>query len=108
MNDDLHYNIRLILSVVKKGMARKVVAASKKAGARGGTITRGRGTGVNEMAKLLGVTIEPEKEVIFTLVGQDTVDEVLEAIIAAGKLNKPGFGIALVVKVKKIAGCVGL
>jgi nitrogen regulatory protein PII len=103
MNADLRANHSLIVTIVNKGMARKVVRTSKQAGAEGGTVMVGKGTGAHEL-KLFGIIIEPEKEVILTLVGEDKVDSVLEALVSAGKLAQPGYGIAFVVDVKKVAG----
>jgi len=47
----------LIVTIVNKGDAEKVVESSKRAGAEGGTIMHGRGTGIHEHARLLGITI---------------------------------------------------
>lgn len=63
---DIEYD--LIVTIVNKGFAQEVVEASKKAGAEGGTILQGRGTGIHEKAKLFNIVIEPEKEVILTLI----------------------------------------
>lgn len=101
-------NHKLIVSIVTKGKAKQVVAASKKAGAEGGTIILGRGTGIHEGKKLFGICIDPEKEVILTLIDECMVDKVLSAIIDAGELNKPCSGIAFVLNTKRIAGIVHL
>lgn len=94
----------LIVTIVNKGDAEKVVEASRRAGASGGTIMFGRGTGIHERLKLFGITIEPEKEIVLTLIDQEHTDPVLEAIIQEVELNKPGKGIAFVLKVEKVAG----
>lgn len=94
----------LIVTVVNKGKAEKVVEASKRAGAEGGTVIMGRGTGIHEKAKLFGITIEPEKEIVFTLTPKEITQTVMEAIIKDTDLNKPGKGIAFVLPVDKIAG----
>lgn len=52
--------------------------------------------------------IDPEKEVVFTLATKEALTPILDAIVAAGKLNKPGNGIAFVIDVKKTAGIVHL
>ncbi len=38
----------LIVTIVKKGWGDEVIKASRKAGAQGGTILFGRGTGIHE------------------------------------------------------------
>lgn len=94
----------LIVSIVNKGHCGTVVDASKLAGAEGGTIISGRGSGIHEKAKLFNFTIEPEKDIILTLVPKDKTDSVLEQIINAAKLNEPGHGIAFVLEVEKAVG----
>ena len=98
----------LIITIVNKGRSHLVVEASKNAGAEGGTILGGRGTGIHEKAKLFGITIEPEKDIILTLVPRDDVDKVLNTIIEEAELNKPGKGITFVLEVKRVAGITHL
>lgn len=104
----LNKSYKLIITIVTKGNAKTVVAASKKAGAEGGTTILGRGTGIREARKLLGICIDPEKEVVLTLIDSSLADTVLAAIVEAGKLNKPGHGIALVLNTKQISGIAHL
>ncbi|GAE26331.1 nitrogen regulatory protein P-II [Halalkalibacter wakoensis JCM 9140] len=94
----------LIVTVINKGHSEKVIEATKKAGAEGGTIIYGRGTGIHEQAKLLSIAIEPEKELILTLIDRDKTDAVLETILVEAELNKPGKGIAFVLEVERTIG----
>lgn len=95
---------KLIVSIIDKGSCDKVVDASKKAGAEGGTIIYGRGTGIHEKTKLFSMLIEPEKEIVLTLVTEENADSVLEQIVKDTKLNEPGHGIAFVMDVEATAG----
>lgn len=99
---------KLIVTIIKRGWAERVVTAARKAGARGGTILHGRGVGIHEQKMLLGIPIEPEKEIVLTIIPQDKVDAVLEAVMEAGQLNKPGTGIGFVLDVEKVVGIVGM
>ena len=94
----------LIVTIVRKGWGSTVLEASVKAGARGGTVLIGRGAGRNEQEKIFGVSIEPEKEILLTVVSADRADAILEEIVKAADLNEVGHGIAFVVPVDKIAG----
>lgn len=94
----------LIVTIVNKGDAEKVVDASKDAGAEGGTIITGRGTGIHEKAKLFNILIEPEKEVVLTLIIKDKSAEVLRAIEHGARLDEPGRGIAFVLDVERTVG----
>lgn len=94
----------LIVTIVRMGFSEKIIEASRQAGAEGGTIIVGRGTGVHEKKKLLGIPVEPEKEIIFSVVPRDRTQQILEAIVRAGELDKPGAGIAFVLELKQVAG----
>lgn len=94
----------LIITVVKKGWGDKVLEASMKAGAEGGTVFMGRGTGIHEQQRLLGIPIEPEKEIVFSAVRLDKSEAVLQEIVQDCDLEKPGAGIAFVVPVERVAG----
>ncbi|KHF38385.1 P-II family nitrogen regulator [Halalkalibacter okhensis] len=102
MDTPIRYD--LIVTIVNKGHSDKVVEASKKAGAEGGTIVYGRGTGIHEQAKLFSIAIEPEKELVLTLIDRQKTDEVLETILVEAELNKPGKGVAFVLEVERTIG----
>lgn len=95
---------QLIITIVERGKAEDVVKCAKKGGAEGGTILTGRGAGGPDTSKILGILIEPEKEVIFTLIEKEKTDDVLQAIVDGMELEKPGKGIAFVIDVPKAAG----
>lgn len=97
-------NVSLIVSIVRKGWGSTVLQASVKAGARGGTVLAGRGAGVHETTKIFGMSIEPEKEIVLTMVYSDQIDAVLAAIVEAADLNKVGHGIAFVLPVDRVVG----
>jgi nitrogen regulatory protein PII len=94
----------LIISIVRKGWGDTVLEASMKAGAHGGTVVFGRGTGIHEQQKILGISIEPEKEIVLTLTYADQVESILQEIVGAAELEAPGNGLAFVVSVDKVAG----
>ncbi|MFO7278362.1 MAG: P-II family nitrogen regulator [Pseudomonadota bacterium] len=96
--------LSLIVSIVRKGWGSSVLQASVKAGARGGTVLFGRGAGIHEQEKIFGMSIEPEKEIVLTLVRQSQVDEILEEIVRTAELNDTGRGIAFVLPVEKVVG----
>ncbi|HHY49651.1 MAG TPA: P-II family nitrogen regulator [Alphaproteobacteria bacterium] len=97
-------SLSLIVTIVRKGWGSTVLEASVKAGARGGTVLIGRGAGVNEQETIFGVSIEPEKEILLTVVGSDKVDAILEEIVRAAELDEVGRGIAFVLPVEKLVG----
>lgn len=94
----------LIVTIVEQGKAEEVIECAKKGGAEGGTILTGRGAGVHDTSKILGILIEPEKEVILTLIDNQKTEDVLNAIVDGMELEKPGKGIAFVLDVSAVAG----
>jgi len=101
MNENL---FQIIFAIVEMGTASKILEAAENAGAEGGTIFYGRGTGVHEHEKLLGISIEPEKEIIMILINKQIADTVLHTVVSAGKLNEPGKGLAFVMDISKVVG----
>ncbi len=93
----------LIVAIVRKGFNPDIVKAAKEAGATGATIMQGRGSGIHEK-KILGIAIEPEKDIILIVVNKEISDQVLKAIVEKGHLDQPNTGIAFVVELTKVVG----
>ncbi|WP_096188097.1 P-II family nitrogen regulator [Evansella halocellulosilytica] len=105
VTDDLkHRGFDLIITIVNKGDAGKVINASKKGGSEGGTVINGRGSGIHEKAKLLSIHIEPEKDIVLTLIKKSLTNNVLEALEEHVNINEPGRGIAFVLPVEQTVG----
>jgi len=101
-------NYNVIFTIVERGKGMEIIKATNDVGAEGATVFFGRGTGIHEHRKILGIPIEPEKEIVITLIEKEKTDVILEAIIKAGKLNEPGKGRAFVVSVDKMVGALHL
>lgn len=101
-------NPRLIVSIVRKGWGDTILEATMNAGAHGGTVLFGRGIGRNEQQRVFGIQIEPEKEIVLTVVPLELKDAILQEIVRAAELTVPGHGLAFVVAVEDIAGIVHL
>lgn len=97
-------DFQLIVTIVNSGDSSRVVKAASRAGAEGGTILNGRGTGVNEQQKFMNFTIDPEKDVVLTLVPSSYAEKVVTSIEQAVDLNAPGKGIAFLIDVEKVFG----
>jgi nitrogen regulatory protein P-II 1 len=97
-------DFKMIITIVRRGFSDPVVAASKEAGAEGGTIFNGRGTGVNEQKSIFGMPLQPEKEIVMTIVKASNANKVLHAIYNAAQLGESGTGIAFVLPIEKVVG----
>ncbi len=60
--------------------------------------------GIRERLGLLGLAIQPEKEVILIVLDEIYVDRVLTAMVRAGNLDQPGAGFVFVVPVDRAVG----
>ena len=92
---------KLIVTIVSKGKAEKVLDVSHGAGAVGGTILFGHGSAVRLM---LGISVEPEKDIVLILIEQGLVQAVLDAQEKELELNEPHKGIAFVVSLDQVVG----
>lgn len=98
----------LLMAIVKKGFSDEVMEAAREAGARGGTIMKARGTGEHEIVKFLGMTIEPEKDVILILAKQDKRSEIMKAIYEKAGLHREGNGLIIALPVDDVVGFFNL
>ena len=104
MNKPVALNLEMIVMIVDKGVGSDVIQYSKKAGANGGTILHGKGSGVHDSAKFFGLEIEPEKDIVLTLVPDTLTNEVMNAIGNGIHIDKPGNGICFSIDISKVIG----
>jgi nitrogen regulatory protein PII len=100
--NDTEYS--LIMTIVNRGYAELVMDAARAAGARGGTILYARGTGIHATEKFMNIDIQPEKEIVLTLVRKVAVREIVHAILEAGGLRTKGRGISFTLPVTDLVG----
>lgn len=97
-------NYDLIVSIVNRGHSDLVVEASREAGSTGGTIIYGRGTGIHERDSFMGVSIEPEKEIIMTLTSSENRNKIMEKVCESAGIDNTGMGICFSLPVSKVRG----
>lgn len=95
---------QLITTIVERGVAEAVVAAAGEAGSRGGTVIAGRGSGANQTQLVLGMEIEPEKDLVLMLVPTEIAPAVEQAIDQRLDLEKPNHGILFTQDVIAVTG----
>lgn len=105
VEDNCVYNV--IFTIVNKGLGEDVIDSASLAGANGGTILNGRGSGISEktgLLKVFNVDIEPEKEIVMILVNETICDNVVEKIRTDLKIDDCGNGVIFVQSVKRVYG----
>lgn len=91
----------LVICIVNAGFSQNVVEAARRAGARGGTIIRARGSANPEAEEFFGVTIQPDKELVLILVPAAIKDDVLTTVYKESGLSQEGQGIAFSLPVER-------
>ena len=94
-------NHQLIVCIVNAGFSQNVMEAARAAGARGGSIIRGRGSANPEAEEFFNITIQPDKEVVLILVPNDIKDAVMTAVYKNSGLTTDGQGIAFSLPVER-------
>ncbi|MBQ9194890.1 MAG: P-II family nitrogen regulator [Bacteroidales bacterium] len=94
-------NFELVVCIVNAGYSENVMTAARSAGARGGSIVRGRGSANPESEEFFGVTIQPDKEIVLVLVSADIKDAVLKAVYKNAGLSTEGVGIVFSLPVSR-------
>ncbi|GHT29015.1 P-II family regulatory protein [Planctomycetales bacterium] len=94
-------SMKLIVTIVNKGKGEQVAQTACNAGARGGTVIPGHGLAVKLM---LGISIEPEKEIVLTVINEEQVQTIQEAILKEIDLTQPNKGISFVVPLDSVIG----
>ena len=92
---------QLLVCIVNAGFSQNVMEAARAAGARGGTIIRGRGSANPEAEEFFNISIQPDKEVILILVTNEIKDAVMTAVFKNSGLSTDGQGIAFSLPVER-------
>lgn len=99
-------NKHLIITITNEGYAETVMNSAKKAGASGGTTISGRGLETKKEIKFLGISIEPEKDVVMILVDEDKKTLIMDKIVESCGLKTPGAGICFSIPVDSAIGLI--
>ena len=91
----------MIVCIVNAGFSQNVAAAATKAGAKGGSVVKGRGTANPEAEEFFNISIQPNKEVVLILVTADIKDAVMRSIYKESGLSTDGQGIAFSLPVSR-------
>jgi nitrogen regulatory protein PII len=94
----------LIVTIVNSGYFEQVMEAAKAAGATGGTFLHAHGFGSKEAIKYLGITIQPEKDLVLILAPQEKRRAIMESITHKVGLNTEGMGICFSLPVNHAIG----
>lgn len=101
-------NYSLITVIAEKGCSDMVMDAAREAGARGGTVVHAKGTGKEAEAKFFGVSITPEKEMIYIAARKSDRADIMRAIMEKAGPQTDAKAVVFSLPVEDIAGLTAL
>ena len=97
----------LIITLVDKGNTDLVMDAAREAGASGGTVVKAKGTGT-EIAKVFGMTISEEKDMIYIVCPREKRNDIMYAIMEKAGVKTDAHGITFSLPVDNVLGISAL
>ena len=81
----------LLVVIANQGYTELIMDAARKVHAAGGTVIHAKGTGSHLAQKFMGVTLVPEKEMVFIVVRKTQKNDIMRAIMdEAGTSTRAG------------------
>ena len=94
----------LIITIINEGYFSQLMDVAKAAGAGGGTLLHARGIGNEDTDKFLGITLQPERDMVLILTPHEKKQKIMESITKEFGLGTDGKGICFSVPVNAALG----
>ena len=94
----------LLVTIANQGHTELIMDAARKVHAAGGTVIHAKGTGTHLAQKFMGVTLVPEKEMIFIVVRKTQKNAIMKAIMDEAGTGTPAGAIVFSLPVTDTAG----
>ena len=78
---DMNTTHELVCVILNEGCSDMVMAAARPAGATGGTVLAGKGTGARESEKFLGISLANEKDVVLIVAEKAKKAAIMKAVM---------------------------
>ena len=101
---ELNYAYELIVIIANEGRTDLVMNAAREAGATGGTVLHGKGTGDPETQKFLNVSLAHEKEVILIVAKSAQKSEIMRSILRSAGPSSEAGAITFSLPISEVAG----
>lgn len=98
------YEYELIYVVLNEGCSDLVMAAARPAGAGGGTVLTGKGTGAKQAQKFLGISLANEKDILMIVAPSAKKAAIMQAIMKEAGPSTPAGAICFSLPVTQVAG----
>ncbi len=100
----MEFKHELIVVIIKEGHSDEVMEFARSAGAGGGTVIHAKGTGTDEVQKFMGVSIAPNKDMIYILSASDKKADIMNAIAENCGKGKPAEAFCFSLPVSAVTG----
>lgn len=97
-------NYELLVAIANQGYTEMVMDAARSVHAAGGTVIHAKGTGTDRAEKFMGVTLVPEKEMVFIVVRKEHKNNIMRAIMDQAGLESKARSIVFSLPVTDTAG----
>ncbi len=97
-------NYELLVAIANQGYTEMVMDAARSVHAAGGTVIHAKGTGTDRAEKFMGVTLVPEKEMVFIVVRKEHKNDIMRAIMDQAGLESKARSIVFSLPVTDTAG----
>jgi len=94
----------LLVTIANQGHTELIMDAARKVHAAGGTVIHAKGTGTHLAQKFMGMTLVPEKEMIFIVVRKSQKNAIMRAIMDEAGTGTPAGAIVFSLPVTDTAG----
>lgn len=101
---ELNYSYELIVAIANEGRTDLVMNAARSAGAAGGTVLHGKGTGSDKAEKFYSVSIAQEKEVILIVAKTEQKAGIMRVILEKAGPNTEAGTIVFSLPTSEVAG----
>ncbi|MCR5262883.1 MAG: P-II family nitrogen regulator [Clostridiales bacterium] len=104
---DIGVSHELIICILNHSYTDDVMAAARSAGASGGTVLHGKGTGADYARQFLGVSLASEKEILLIVAASEDKSAIMRAIAEKTGPQTPAGAISISLPVTEVAGLRG-
>jgi len=101
---ELNFAYELIVAIANEGRTDMVMNAARAAGATGGTVLHGKGTGDAAQEKFLNVSIGSEKEVILIVAKASQKSAIMKSVLQSAGPNTEAGTIIFSLPTSEVAG----
>lgn len=100
----MSFSHELIYVILNEGHSDLVMQAARSAGATGGTVMVGKGTGSKEKGKFLGISLASEKDVVFIVSESEKKAAIMKAIVEQAGPQTEAAAICFSLPVTQVEG----